>query len=404
VTADPREEPIIEPYPPSYRRVRVVLGMVLLLLLALLIGLILVVARLLSPLGAPSTTALPSGLEWVRSIYGWGKAESQQLRGPSDVAVGPDGTIWVSDAQRWQVIAFEPDGSYRTLVHLGPGVIVPQSIDVSSNNEIYICDYAHDRIVVMSPDSELLREWPVPSPTEIDVTGGVVTVGSRSGVASFDERGELIAVWGSPGKLPEEFDLVRGIVAGPGGTLYVSDTHNSRLKAYEPDGTLKWVYPAEADFARFEADPESDPPYEIPTGMTLDGNGRLVLVDPFNFAIIVVDPATGLETARYGEFGVEDGFFAYPTSISYDPVRDWFAVADTANNRVQIVRIPGSGGGLLQALSRATVGPWWVCLVPLLLILVALALMALRRRRAAERRERLLEAARQASADESAVT
>src|SRR5580698_9716947 len=36
----------------------------------------------------------------------------------------------------------------------------------------------------------------------------------------------------------------------------------------------------------------------------------------------------------------------YPTGIAYDKTRDWFAVADTSNNRVQIIRLPGTGGGV----------------------------------------------------------
>ena len=56
--------------------------------------------------------------------------------------------------------------------------------------------------------------------------------------------------------------------------------------------------------------------------------------------------------AKYGAYGRDDGQFIFPSSIDYDPDRDWFAVADNGNSRVQIIRIPGSGdGGALAAAS-----------------------------------------------------
>ena len=58
--------------------------------------------------------------------------------------------------------------------------------------------------------------------------------------------------------------------------------------------------------------------------------------------------------------------------VSYDPARDWFAVTDTQNARVQIVRLPGSGGSGLSAVSRALAGPLSACLIPLMLILLAI--------------------------------
>lgn len=134
-------------------------------------------------------------------------------------------------------------------------------------------------------------------------------------------------------------------------------------------------------------------PFLLPSGMTMDGSGRIVLVDPFRFRIAVVDPKTK-DIARepgsngrpgrqafYGDQGSADGFFNYPTGIAYDKTRDWFAVADTFNNRVQIVRIPGSGGGALAPVIGAFRLPMCVLCVPWILLLAAALVLASRRRR-----------------------
>jgi hypothetical protein len=106
-----------------------------------------------------------------------------------------------------------------------------------------------------------------------------------------------------------------------------------------------------------------------------------------------VDPETGDVLGSYGSFGAEDGRFHYPSSVAYDPTADWYVVADTQNNRVQIVRLEGSGGGLQEAAVRLGSSPSRYAIYPLLVPLVLLLLIlivwiarkiAARRRAAAE--------------------
>jgi len=366
-------------------RLRVVLSVVLVILMLLLMTLVAFIVKLSTPVGAPKSSDTASGMQWVRSIYGWGKSEGQQLYGPSDVAFGPDGTIWVNDPQRWQLVGFNPDGSFKTIVHKGPGYMMPAAFDVSADNQIYIADFRSLKIRVFSADNKELRSWDTSLPTEVAVRGDRVLVGQRDGVAVYDTKGALIVKWGTRGRGKDQVDVVRGTAIGPDGTYYISDTQNHRVKAYTTDGKLKWVYPSEAQAKAMAAAAakggKSKKPFQIPAGMTFDSASRLLLVDPFEFKIMILDPASGKVVKTYGDYGETDGKFGYPTSIAYDPTRDWYAIADTANNRVQIVRLEGSGGSPLSAISRVSTGPVWVCAIPLILLLIAIVLAVLRRRR-----------------------
>jgi hypothetical protein len=125
----------------------------------------------------------------------------------------------------------------------------------------------------------------------------------------------------------------------------------------------------------------------LPTSVALDGRGRLVVVDAFGFDLVVlrVSATAASVVARYGDFGEQDAFFNYPTGIAYDQDRDWFAVADTFNNRVQILRIPGStDNAALAALRRSAPTSWTWCVLPLGLVFLA-ALLAFVSRRARAR-------------------
>jgi sugar lactone lactonase YvrE len=378
------------------RRTRIVLVAVLVLLAMLLVGLVAFVVRIVEPAGRPQGRAdLPTGLEWVRSIYGYGPTLGEMFQSPTGVGVAPDGTIYGTDPQRSRILSFNPDGTFRTLIHTGPAssgpgrLYRPFTVGTDSEGNVYACDHQNDKVIVFSPDGALLREWEVPAPTSICVSGSRAYVTSPYGVAVFSTEGALLSVWGSRGRGPEQFDNPHGIAVGADGTVYVTDTLNARLKAYTADGRVLWVWPkdrANATPSGIRPGPNAGP-LQLPAGAVIDGQGRLVIMDAFAFQILVfkVDPAGATLLARYGDAGARDGYFDQPADIGYDAARDWFVVADTTNNRLQIVRIPGSASNALTAgVRRALTDAPWLCWMPLLLMLVAIGLAVIRSRARAQ--------------------
>lgn len=366
---------------------------VLIVLIVLLAGLGFFIASILEPVGSPTESEIPAGLEWIRSIYGYGPAPEQQFISPDHTTIGPDGTIWVSDTQLNSIFGFSPDGSLRRRIEFSTfseeeSWTLPKGMSISEDGEIYVCGSGADRIFVINEQGELLRSWGVEQPFDCRLAGDRLYVTGPDGVSVFSTDGQTIGEWGGRGKALDQLDLPQGVVVGEDGTVYVSDTLNARVKAFDSEGVLLWttgsgITGGGNQAVGSQASSETGGTgLQIPAGICIDGNGRLVLVDPFGFDIVVVDPTDGTIIARYGDFGDGDGLFAYPTGISYDPARDWFAVADTANNRVQIVRIPDSGvAGVVSAVRRALVGPVWICAIPLVLLLVVAVVAAATRRR-----------------------
>jgi sugar lactone lactonase YvrE len=371
-------------------RGRVILGVILALLILLLGVLSWFILRVLAPAGAPKSGSTPAGLEWVRSIYGFGPKPDQQFEGVIHTAVAPDGTIWATDGPKARVVGFNPDGSYKGILSHPKLLIRPSGIAIAENGEIFVADYYSSMIDVFSSSGRLLRAFSTTTaPFQIAVKGDRVVVTAMDGVRVFTAAGDPVTKFSSRGRAPDQIDLAQGVVIGDDGTIYVADTHNSMIKAFDPAGKLLWVGPPDSKDVTRAPTARGNGQLQLPSGLTMDGAGRLVLVDPFGFDIVVADPKRqGAIVARYGESGQTDGLFFYPTGLSYDPARDWFAVADTANKRVQIVRIPGSVSfGLLPALRRAWTGPVWICAIPLVLLLLALAVALSGRRRDEEESE-----------------
>lgn len=387
------EETVVE-YVDNSRR-RALFAAILLILFILLFGLSYIVLRLNRPTAPPKPEDLPAGVSWVQSIYAFGTGSTQLLNGPVDTDIAPDGTIWVTTNKR-VLAAFGPNGQVRTVVapQLSgkPGDFISvEGLSVAENGDVYVCDFGKNKVMVFDENGTFLREWGVELPTEIDVRDGKVAVAAAYGIGIFTTEGDLITKWGKRGSGDADLDLPHGIVLGDDGNVYVSDSQNHRIKAYSQQGRLLWTRASKAKTG-LKSKAESDTVggvnqnMQIPAGMTFDGAGRLLAVDPFEFQVLVMDTTKkGQVIKRYGRFGAEDGRFAYPTGISYDQSRDWFAVADTANNRVQIIRLPGSGGNALRStLARVGDQPWWLCSIPLLLLLAAIVVWLTRRRRERE--------------------
>ena len=394
--------------PPTNRRARRVLA-VLMVVLLIVLG---VSSYLVYQASRPPKTVTSSnkpvdtkGIEWVKSIYGTSNNPTD-LFGQMQAAVpSDDGTIWVTDSYNLSSITkISPDGQFLgkfVSLDASSPITSPSRFAIGPDGLVYICETALDRIHVLTQDGREAGSFSVPQPVSIAVSKDRIAVGSVAGFAVLDKKGKPLGVKGSRGKADDQFDYVHGIAFGPDGSVYVADAYNNRLSAYEPDGTRRWIVrtgaPANGAQITNNMLTSKEPSdsaltgsdaLQLPLGLTIDGAGRIVVADMFDSTISVFDSKTGKFIGKYGDVGAEDGQFFYPVSVGYDPSRDWFTVADAMNKRVQVVRIPGSGSaaaGPTAVVNRTLAGPGRACILPLALVVVAVAayLIALfvRRRR-----------------------
>jgi sugar lactone lactonase YvrE len=144
----------------------------------------------------------------------------------------------------------------------------------------------------------------------------------------FDENGGPLGGWGGRGSGEFGFRELCG-VAIRGDTLYVADTWNGRVRAYNLDGLLRATA---GDLYG-------------PRGVAAASNGRVWVTDTGNHRVVSYEPL--LQAPRIvGRKGSAPGEFSSPIGIAASPAGE-ICVADTGNRRIQVF---GPEGSLVRVL------------------------------------------------------
>lgn len=172
---------------------------------------------------------------------------SPLLSDPKDVAVGPNGNLYVTEGAPGRVAVLAPDG--RVVggwgrVGTGAGEFQePWGIAISARGEVYVADTWNHRIQKFDLSGRFLTAW-----------GGLAETGGRVEV----DQGRF---WGP-----------RDVAVGPDGLIYVTDTGNKRIQVFDADGRFVRAFGGEGDEpGRFRE----------PVGLAFDGQ-TLLVADTWN--------------------------------------------------------------------------------------------------------------------------
>lgn len=122
------------------------------------------------------------------------------LAQPTDIAVAPDGMIYVADVKRGQIYVF--DDRERHVGIFGRKGMKAAGVAVH-DNELYVCDFATQSILVLD---------------------------------RFN--GEILRSFGGPGSEDGQFIRPLGIDVDEDGNIYVVDVIRCRLQKFSPQGTF----------------------------------------------------------------------------------------------------------------------------------------------------------------------
>jgi RHS repeat-associated protein len=211
-----------------------------------------------------------------------GPASLAMFTAPMGLALGPDGTLYIADADNHRVRAISPDGNIRTIA--GGGTKPPTASDVVAANEaemtrphslalvsdgtLYVADDEDNCIYAISPDGKVsvvagkgtaTSEGAVATESEIESPVGIAV--SPSGELYYTEwYGNRVRrvdtagrVWTLAGTGSSGFSGDRGpatlaklyqphtVELGPDGSVYITDEGNRRIRRVGPDGYIDTI-------------------------------------------------------------------------------------------------------------------------------------------------------------------
>ena len=181
--------------------------------------------------------------------------DQTHLNLPSGIAILHSGNIVVTDGYgNNRVILFDKNGKFIKQIGKGAGGPgdkgvgagewnLPHKIAVDANENLYIIDREGHRVQVFDKDLNYKREIHVAgwNPWDINIsrkgTDGVAFIADHAGerVQKIQlSDGKVLAVWGSMGWGPGQFDWVHGIVVDSKGAVYAADTYGQRIQKFVP--------------------------------------------------------------------------------------------------------------------------------------------------------------------------
>lgn len=199
-----------------------------------------------------------------------GPAVQASLDSPAGVAVGPDGTLYISDPGSHTVRAVAGDGTITTVAGTGRAapdsgaeiaegatgtevdLRLPDAVAVGADGTVYIADAGLLRVFALSQG-------------RLSTVVGTGRVGAGD-VGSDPARETAI---GAPG----------GLAVSPDGTVYVADLTNHCIYAISPDGAIRTVAGNGGDSLTAAGGPATEVPVPAAASLAVDSSGALWMAD-----------------------------------------------------------------------------------------------------------------------------
>ncbi|HEY3172821.1 MAG TPA: NHL repeat-containing protein [Thermoanaerobaculia bacterium] len=162
----------------------------------------------------------------------------------SGISTGPDGRIWVADTGQSRVLRFtsdgKPDGVFTGATDSAhPPFDQPIDVAVAPDGTVYVVDL-RSRIMRLAADGRISAQWAVEHGR---ARGGshlafwrgliVMTDPDRGRLTVLDPATGGVRFVGETGTLPGQFAIPVGISAGRDDKLYVVDSGNARVQVFD---------------------------------------------------------------------------------------------------------------------------------------------------------------------------
>ncbi len=270
---------------------------------------------------------------------------------PFGIAVGPDGSVYVTDAKD-RVVKLRPDGEYLAewgYAGNGPGAFSnPVGIAVGRDGSVYVSDYDQDRVQKFTGNGKFLLQFGshgdkpgqfrAPTGLAVGHSGNLYVADFYNNrVQEFTPAGKLIQAIGHPGRMGMgALHYPTGVAAFSGSELLVADAYNYELQWFKQDGGavrsagyhLLWLWPRPAEGAEG---------FNAPTGVAVGLHGLIHVADSANHRVVMLS-ANGKFVTDWELPNPSPKVFS-PEQVAISPGGSTVYATDFGGNRVIVVGI-----------------------------------------------------------------
>ena len=257
---------------------------------------------------------------------------------PRAIDIKNDNSLFIVD-KTGRIQHFDLDGNFLNVIQMPLTESgKPTGLSVGPDGNLYVADTHYYRVVVFSPEGEIIRQWGQFGkdegcfiyPTDVAFSDDgrifVSEYGGNDRISVFNSKGDFLYCFGSPGDGTGQLARPSALCVDPSrGRLYVADACNHRIAIYNFDGQLSgYIGGAGLTAGRLRY------PYDL----TIFPDGTLAVCEYGNNRIQLFNPE-GQSIAVYGSAGRQLGELAYPWGLAIDSRRRAYVI-DSGNNRIQV--------------------------------------------------------------------
>jgi uncharacterized protein (TIGR03663 family) len=272
-----------------------------------------------------------------------------QLTAPRGIAIGADDSIFVADSYNHRIQHFSKDGTlinswgaYASILNgEAPGGTFnePWGIALGPDGSVYVTDTWNYRIQKFTSQGQFIKMWGTYNigssqqglygPRGIIVTkeGHVlVTDTGNKRVVIFDSEGNYLSQFGTAGMEPGNLDEPVGLASDQEGNIYIADTWNHRIQVFKPDSSgLVFSLLSSWNIDSWYGQSTGNKPF-----LTLSPKGNLFVTDPEASRIFEFSKQGDLLHVWTG-FNLSEDIASQPIDLKFDSQGNLW-VSDATSN------------------------------------------------------------------------
>ncbi|MDH4019980.1 MAG: NHL repeat-containing protein [Xanthomonadales bacterium] len=230
------------------------------------------------------------------------KGELKDLDKPLGVAVDSLGYLLVGNDGRDNVEVFDPVNGNMVAIFGDGLVMMPNSISVGPDGNIYVTDSLNHSVRVFDADYSFIRSIGSPGKAENELS------------------------------FPVDTEVITHIVDGSQvQEIYVADQGNKRIQIYDTGGNLLGRI-SQGRCGMMGCRP---PVLANLHSLDIDSQGRLHALDNFSATVSMFDLASGAYLGAYGEYGEGPGFLGVPLGLAISDT-DQSIVTSGDGSRIEV--------------------------------------------------------------------